>query len=185
MLFAFSIITALSAVYAKNGSKVVGGAVIAMLFIFFGFYDIAFTPLSFAYPIEILPYRLRSRGMSVTLTTVFAAGVSLLILPSMFSFSLSNSTNMFQMLNQYLNPVALAALAWRYYFVYIGCLISFVAIIWFLFPETKGRSLEEIAEVFDGPAAETEAHRQASIATIEGLKGGVDTVSETEFREKA
>jgi len=163
MLFAFSVITALSAVYAKNGSSVVGGAVIAMLFIFFGFYDIAFTPLSFAYPIEILPYRLRSRGMSVTLTTVFAAG----------------------MLNQYLNPVALAALAWRYYFVYIGCLISFVAIIWFLFPETKGRSLEEIAEVFDGPAAETEAHRQASVATIEAQKGGFGMVSETEFREKA
>lgn len=79
MLFAFSIITALSAVYAKEGSKIVGGAVIAMLFIFFGFYDIAFTPLSFAYPIEILPYRLRSRGMSVTLTTVFAAGVSPLV----------------------------------------------------------------------------------------------------------
>lgn len=89
------------------------------------------------------------------------------------------------MLNQYLNPVALAALAWRYYFVYIGCLISFIAIIYFLFPETKGRSLEEIAEVFDGPAAETEAHRQASIVTIEGQKGGFGMVAETEFREKA
>ena len=101
--------------------------------------------------------------MSVTLTTVFAAG----------------------MLNQYLNPVALAALAWRYYFVYIGCLISFFAIIWFLFPETKGRSLEEIAEVFDGPAAETEAHRQASISALEEQKLGFSTVAETEFREKA
>lgn len=88
------------------------------------------------------------------------------------------------MLNQYLNPVALAALAWKYYFVYIACLISFVAIIWFLFPETKGRSLEEIAEVFDGPAAETEAHRQASVATLEGLKGSSGMVTETELREK-
>lgn len=166
MLFAFCIITALSAVYAHNGSKVVGGAVIAMLFIFFGFYDIACTPLSFAYPIEILPYRLRSRGMSITLTTVFAAG----------------------MLNQYLNPVALAALAWRYYFVYIGCLISFIIVIWFLFPETKGRSLEEIAEVFDGPGAETEAHRRVSVAvsvaTVENLKGDAGIVGESEFREK-
>jgi MFS family permease len=85
MLFAFSIITALSAVYAKNDSKIIGGAVIAMLFIFFGFYDIAFTPLSFAYPTEILPYRLRSRGMSVTLTTVFAAGVSIIMTPEHLS----------------------------------------------------------------------------------------------------
>lgn len=92
------------------------------------------------------------------------------------------------MLNQYLNPVALAALAWKYYFVYIGCLISFVAIIWLLFPETKGRSLEEIAEVFDGPAAETEAHRRASVAasvaTLEGLKGASGMITETELREK-
>lgn len=92
------------------------------------------------------------------------------------------------MLNQYLNPVALAALAWKYYFVYIACLVAFIAIIYFLFPETQGRSLEEIAEVFDGPAAETEAHRRASIAAsvgaIEGLKGDFGTVHETEFREK-
>jgi hypothetical protein len=50
--------------------------------------------------------------------------------------------------------VALAALAWKCYSVYIRCLASFIAIIYFLFPQTKSRSLEEIAEVFDGPAAE-------------------------------
>lgn len=35
--------------------------------------------------------------------------------------------------------------------------------IYFLFPETKGRTLEEIAKVFDGDAAETEVFRQASL----------------------
>lgn len=35
--------------------------------------------------------------------------------------------------------------------------------IYFLFPETKGRTLEEIAKVFDGEAAETAAFRQASL----------------------
>jgi hypothetical protein len=75
MLLAFSIVMAFSATYAKNSSKIVGGAIIATLFVFFGLYDIASTPLSHAYPIEILPYRLRARGMSGTLMTVLAAGV--------------------------------------------------------------------------------------------------------------
>jgi hypothetical protein len=29
----------------------------------------------------------------------------------------------------------------------------FLAVTWFFFPETRGHSLEEIAEVFDGPNA--------------------------------
>jgi hypothetical protein len=35
--------------------------------------------------------------------------------------------------------------------------------IYFLFPETKGRTLEEIAKVFDGDAAEPDVFRQASL----------------------
>lgn len=159
MLVCFSIVTALSGVYAEQGDKAAGKAVIAMvskladqsfsdladlspqLFIFFGFYDIAFTPLSFAYPVEILPYKLRSRGLSITLTTIFGAGF----------------------FNQYVNPIALEKLHWKFYFVYVACLASFIVIIWFLFPETKGRTLEEIAEVFDGPE-QTQQIRRASIA---------------------
>ena len=30
-------------------------------------------------------------------------------------------------------------------------LVLILATTWFLFPETKGHSLEEIAEIFDGP----------------------------------
>ena len=148
MLCSFSILTALSAVYAETGNKAAGKAVIPMLFIFFGFYDICYTPLSFAYPVEILPYKLRSRGLSVTLTTIFGAGF----------------------FNQYVNPIALEKLEWRFYFVYIGCLVAFIFIVWFLFPETKGRSLEEIAEVFDG-AAQTQDIRRASIASVASISG--------------
>lgn len=76
------------------------------------------------------------------LTTVFAAGF----------------------FNQYIVPIALEKLAWRFYFVYIGCLMVFIVLIWFLFPKTAGRTLEEIAEVFDGPEVVTHAKRNASIA---------------------
>lgn len=74
MLVSFIIVTALSGVFAEKGIKGAGSATVAFLFIFFGFYDIAFTPLSIAYPVEILPFRLRAKGLSINLTVVFGAG---------------------------------------------------------------------------------------------------------------
>ncbi|KAJ5998057.1 hypothetical protein N7522_009717 [Penicillium canescens] len=131
MLVFFSAVTALSAVFAERHIKPAGSASVAMLFLFFGSYAIAYTPLSIAYPVEILPYHLRAKGLSLCLTVVFAAGF----------------------FNQYVNPIAFAALAWKFYFVYLACLAVFLIFIYFFFPETKGRTLEEIAVVFDGPAA--------------------------------
>ncbi|KAJ5429044.1 hypothetical protein N7491_006060 [Penicillium cf. griseofulvum] len=133
MLVFFSAVTALSAVFAERHIKPAGSASVAMLFLFFGSYAIAYTPLSIAYPVEILPYHLRAKGLSLCLTVVFAAGF----------------------FNQYVNPIAFAALAWKFYFVYIACLAVFLILIYFFFPETNGRTLEEIAVVFDGPAAHT------------------------------
>ncbi|KAK9357454.1 general substrate transporter [Lipomyces starkeyi] len=142
MLIFFVIITALSAIFAEKHIKGAGSAVVAFLFLFFGSYDIAYTPLSIACPVEILPFYLRAKGLSLNLTVVFATGF----------------------FNQYVNPIALSSIAWnawKFYFVYVGCLFSFIFIIYFLFPETKGRTLEEIAIVFDGAQAEIDKHLAA------------------------
>ena len=74
MLASFIVVTALSATFAEHAIKAAGSATVAFLFIFFAFYDIAFTPLSIAYPVEILPFSLRAKGLAVNLTTVFSAG---------------------------------------------------------------------------------------------------------------
>lgn len=55
--------------------------------------SIAFTPLIVSYSVEILPYQLRAKGFNV------------------FNFAISLSI----IFNQYVNPVALGALAWKYY----------------------------------------------------------------------
>ncbi|KAF2496670.1 hexose transporter [Lophium mytilinum] len=144
MLASFIVVTALSAVFAEQHIKAAGSAVVAFLFVFFGFYDLAFTPLSIAYPVEILPFHLRSKGFSINLTVVFGAGF----------------------FNQYVNPIALGAIQWKFYFVYIATLTSMIFIIYFLFPETKGRTLEEIAIVFDGESAVPGAERRLSLALV-------------------
>ena len=55
--------------------------------------SIAFTPLIVSYTVEILPFQIRAKGF-----TIFNFAVSLSII-----------------FNQYVNPVALGALGWRYY----------------------------------------------------------------------
>ncbi|KAI7580809.1 hypothetical protein KC343_g20535, partial [Hortaea werneckii] len=45
-------------------------------------------------------------------------------------------------------PVALDAIGWKFYLVLICPSVCYVAAIWFLFPETKNRTLEEIGTLF-------------------------------------
>ena len=55
-----------------------------------------------------------------------------------------------------MNPIGLERIGWRYYIVFCCLLVAFLAITYFVFPETRGYSLEEIEVVFDGPGDEHE-----------------------------
>lgn len=57
--------------------------------------------------------------------------------------------------NIFVNPIALQAIACRYYLVFIAVLVTFGVSAWFLYPETKGYTLEQMAIVFDGPSGAT------------------------------
>jgi MFS family permease len=127
MLISFIIWTVCSARFAVSGGNGLGIAVVVFIFIYFFHYDIAYTPLVFAYPTEILPYSIRSKGLSIDLAIVYS---SLVVL-------------------SFVTPIALEAIAWRYYIVFCCVLAVSVVVNWFLLPETKGRSLEEISELFE------------------------------------
>lgn len=99
------------------------------MFIFYFHYDIAYTPLLLGYPTEIFPYSIRSKGVTVELLSVYS---SLIILA-------------------FANPIALDRIGWHYYIFFCCFDVVVLAVTWFCFPETKGHSLEEIAQVFDGP----------------------------------
>lgn len=121
----------LSGAYATGGNSSVGIAVIPFLFIFYGFYVLAWTPLSNMYSVEILPYNLRAKGQAIYNVVQGSANA----------------------INQWVNPIILNEIQWKYYAVYIGILLVYCVIIFFKYPETKGLTIEEIGTVFDGEKA--------------------------------
>lgn len=117
----------MAGLFAEMGNLAAGIAVVPMLFLFCGAYDFAYMPLFIAYPAEILPFQLRAKGLAITLTT-----------DSLACF-----------FNQYVSPVAFSVLRWRYFSIYVGCLVIVLAVVYFFFPETQGKTLEEVSQIFE------------------------------------
>ncbi|KAJ5593301.1 hypothetical protein N7537_010205 [Penicillium hordei] len=131
MLFSYIFITALSGSFTTTGTSAVGTAVIPFLFIYYAGYDIAFTPLLLAYPAEIWTTSLRAKGVAIAVISNYIALV----------------------FNQLINPIAFERISWKYYFVFLVVLIVVLVVVWKAYPETRGRSLEDIASIFDGEEA--------------------------------
>jgi MFS family permease len=128
MLLSYIAWTILTSFFTETRNKSLGHAVIAFIFIYNFFYDIAWTPMLQAYPVEIFPFLLRGRGVSVSYI----------------------STDIGLIIGQFVNPVAMESIGWKYYIVFCCILALLTAIVYFCYPETKGNTLEEIAEVFEG-----------------------------------
>lgn len=120
------------------------------------------TPFLVSYPCEIWPYRLRSRGLTVTwVSTIIAI-----------------------FFNTFVNPIALETIGWKYYIVFVAVLVCFGATAYFYYPETRGYSLEQMAVIFDGAEAEvaqmSETAQKMTIITAEH-----DEQGENHGQEKA
>ncbi|PIL23374.1 MFS general substrate transporter [Ganoderma sinense ZZ0214-1] len=144
MTLFFTLQTICSAQYALHGTQAAAHAVIAFIFLFYAAYDLAFTPLIVSYTLEILPYSLRAKGFNV------------------FNFTISLAL----IFNQYVNPIALKNIGWKYYLVYC-CWLGFETVyLYFFIVETKGLTLEETAALFDGEDAtqlQKVAHQAADV----------------------
>ncbi|PPQ78613.1 hypothetical protein CVT25_010577 [Psilocybe cyanescens] len=160
MIIFFTLQTACSAVYANTKNESAAHSVIAFIFLYYAAYDIAFSPLIVSYTVEILPYNIRAKGFTV------------------FNFAISLSL----IFNQYVNPVALEKLQWKYYLFYVAWLCFEAVFLYFFLVETKNRTLEETAALFDG---EEVAAQLAATAAQNELREKDDEKSSGSFHEKA
>ncbi|CAF3622741.1 unnamed protein product [Fusarium graminearum] len=114
------------AVSKGHVSTSMGYAFIAMIFLYGIFWSFCWTPLQSLYPSEILRNDIRAKGMAAS---GFFSGISGFI-------------------NTYATPVALQKIGWKTYTIFL--ILHFVewGLMYFALVETKGRSLEEIDEIF-------------------------------------
>ncbi|PVH96127.1 putative lactose permease [Periconia macrospinosa] len=135
MLLFMILVTVCSARYTSTQSAAAGYAVIVFLFLFLGGYVLGLTPIPVLYVNEIWPSYLRANGASIFWVTQAVATC----------------------FNQYVNPIALKSIVWKYYLVYVGVLVAVIMFMFFYVPETKGLSLEEVRTIFDGQHVHTSA----------------------------
>lgn len=146
MLACFIIWTILSAINEQRNFEdtSLGTGVIVMIFMYQLFYNAGLNGPPWVYVTEVLPTHLRAKGTNIM---QIAATCAILF-------------------NGYANPVAMDSISWKYYIVYCCVIAIEIVLVYFGFPETKGRSLEEVALIFDGDKAFAGVHKKQSPAEV-------------------
>lgn len=94
-------------------------AALAMIFIFGAVYSVGITPLQALYPVEVLSFEMRAKGMAFSSFATNAAGL----------------------LNQFAWPVSMKKIGWHTYIIYTIWDLVQVTVVYFFIPETKGRTV--------------------------------------------
>ncbi|KAH7267975.1 hypothetical protein MRS44_011740 [Fusarium solani] len=118
--------TAMIARFAGTDNTVGNGFGIFFLFLFITFFAGGMDASCYVYLAEIFPTWMRAQGVSFSVAGLFTTTL-------IYTGSAS---------------VAFAEVGWKYYLVFIFVPLTGTAAIWYLFPETKGLTLEEIGVLF-------------------------------------
>ncbi|KAK4553766.1 hypothetical protein LTR86_009264 [Recurvomyces mirabilis] len=174
MLVTFVAWTVCTALYEVYGNVAAGKAVIALIYCYTATYAFAWSGLLVAYTVEILPFKLRAKGLMLMNLFVQCALI----------------------FNQYINPIAIEGFIgqqWKLCSIYAGWILLELVIVYCFFIETKGPTLEEIAKIFDGDDAETgiaelseiRADMRGVSSNATGPKQSRDTKSPIQHEERS
>ncbi|PBP16231.1 hypothetical protein BUE80_DR013054 [Diplocarpon rosae] len=153
MLVTYMCWTTLNHFLAPSNHPGANHAILAVTFIYYLFYNIGWEPLVWAYPVEIFPYTLRCRGLTITLASAHLGSI----------------------VGHFFNPIATERLGWVYFIVFSGLLALLLGIVYTCFPETRGYSLEGVKELFDGESSSPDADWRAD---EDGKSAFVENVAE-------
>ncbi|KAJ5690533.1 hypothetical protein N7462_004925 [Penicillium macrosclerotiorum] len=126
---------ALSAQYLGTNDMPGLRATVFFTFLFIFWWCFFMDATQFVYVAEIFPNHLRAQGVAIGLSAFYLTSEVTLVAA----------------------PVALNTIGWRFYLVLIVPSLFYITAIYLLFPETKGRTLEEIGALF-GDAENVVSH---------------------------
>lgn len=139
-------VTTATAIFNETGktNSSAAQAAIAMIFIFGAVYSIGLTPLQALYPVEVLSFEMRAKGMAFSALAVNAGG----------------------MLNQFAWPISLRKIGWKTYIVFVVWNAVQSTVFYFMMPETKNRTLEELDRIFEAknPVKTSLVHHKVALA---------------------
>jgi hypothetical protein len=94
-------------------------ATVAFIFIFGAVYSFGLTPLQALYPVEVLSFEMRAKGMAFSSLAVNAGGL----------------------LGQFAWPVSLKMIGWHTYIIFVAWDAVQFVVFYFFLPETKNRTV--------------------------------------------
>lgn len=105
-----------------TGSNAAGIVVIVLIFLYSPAYTIGYNALTYVYLVEIFPFYVRTKGIAWFQLFGRSAGF----------------------FSTFVNPIGLDSIGWKYLITYVVWLCVEWVFIWFIFPETYNRTLEEL-----------------------------------------
>jgi hypothetical protein len=129
------------------------------MFVYLVGYAFIMNSFGYTYPSEIMPTPIRAAGNAVSFCTFNAITIMLV----------------------QVTPIAIEKIAWRFFVIFVVCDAIFITVVYFVYPETVNRTLEEIAALFGDEVAVkiTEAHHYVDTEGFNDEKAAV-AVAETE-----
>lgn len=149
----WAFMTACTGVYFQNESANTDAAKAAVAFIFLiGIvFSFAYTPLQAMYPVEVLSYEQRAKGMAFQNIAGNAAGL----------------------VNMFVIPVALEKISWKTYIVFLVTCAFETVYYFFVMVETKGHTLEEMNDIF-----KAKNPKQASLIKKDKVEQAIEKVKQ-------
>jgi len=138
-LFAYVLLTAFTATATPDNNLAYG--TIVSIYLFGIFFAWGWTPLQTLYAVECLENRTRAKG----------SGLNFLFL------------NVAMVVNTYGISVGIEKIGWKLYLVYIVWICIEIALIFFFFVETAGKTLEELKEIFEAPNPRNASLKRAKV----------------------